>query len=280
MATCFAQSSAAIKYVNARRASHGALANVLMLFLFLGLGNIPMAQGADVCITPGFSEDGTGSNNYLSWFLLTVFLGLAILACCLFLRRSVRRIGELEILLTTSRQQIALLERDLAEADGRQNTLAHERDVTMRNSNVLSVVYAELQSAYERRTQAYERARRAFAEQRDAAIELRNALRTSAPYMQDGYEAAVTLAQHFENCPLGGMITIQTESRFWHTDSDCPELYESGHQIQNRVPCPFCAQSDLAEAPRDQDDLNAGVRIVHAPPGINSMADLVPMDEG
>lgn len=113
--------------------------------------------------------------------------------------------------------------------------------------------------------------------QRDAAIELRNALFISVAEMQNGFEAAMTLVQHFENCPLGAMITIQAESRFWHTDADCPELCESGCQIQNQVPCPFCAQSDLAEVPRDHEDLNAGMKIVHAPQAI-TMANLVPRE--
>ena len=90
-----------------------------------------------------------------------------------------------------------------------------------------------------------------------------NALRLSAPELQTGFEAAHALEVHFERCPLGGMISIQDGARSWHTDSDCPELYVSGREIQNRVPCPFCAQT-----PRDPDDLNAGLRVIHAPDGV------------
>ena len=272
---CYAQSFAVVKYVNARRASHGAVVNVPTLlekfvfktlaFLAAGLGmeNIPLAQGTDVCNTPGFSADETGSNNYLSWSLLLLFLGLVILTLWFALRRSVRRLVELDYQLSTARQQIALLERDLAEAEGRQATVEDERSLVMRNSNVLSVMHGELQQAHERRTQAHDRARRAFAEQRDAEVELRNALRLSAPELQTGFEAAHALEVHFERCPLGGMISIQDGARSWHTDSDCPELYVSGREIQNRVPCPFCAQT-----PRDPDDLNAGLRVIHAPDGV------------
>ena len=34
---------------------------------------------------------------------------------------------------------------------------------------------------------------------------------------------------------------FQDRSGSWHADSHCPELYISGLEIQNRVPCPFCA---------------------------------------
>ena len=283
---CYAQSFAVVKYVNARRASHGAVVNVPTLlekfvfktlaFLAAGLGmeNIPLAQGTDVCNTPGFSADETGSNNYLSWSLLLLFLGLVILTLWFALRRSVRRLVELDYQLSTARQQIALLERDLAEAEGRQATVEDERSLVMRNSNVLSVMHGELQQAHERRTQAHDRARRAFAEQRDAEVELRNALRLSAPELQTGFEAAHALEVHFERCPLGGMISIQDGARSWHTDSDCPELYVSGREIQNRVPCPFCAQT-----PRDPDDLNAGLRVIHAPDGVQLENLRAPADQ-
>ena len=84
---CCAQSFTVVKYVNARRASHGAVVNVPTLlekFVFktldflvavLGMENIPLAQGTDVCVTPGFSADETGSNNYLSSFLLLLRTG-------------------------------------------------------------------------------------------------------------------------------------------------------------------------------------------------------------
>ena len=67
--------------------SHGAVVNVPTVFqkfvfktpaflaALIGLENSPLAQGPDVCITPGFSSAGTGSNNYLNWFLLTFFSG-------------------------------------------------------------------------------------------------------------------------------------------------------------------------------------------------------------
>ena len=84
----------------------------------LGMENIPLAQGTDVC-TPGFSADETGSNR----FLLLLFLALVILTLWFALRRSVRRLVELDYQLVAARQQIALLERDLAEAEGRQVTV-------------------------------------------------------------------------------------------------------------------------------------------------------------
>ena len=87
--------------------------------------------------------------------------------------------------------------------------------------------------------------------------------------MQFGFEAAQTLEAHYERCPLGFMISIQDGSSFWYTDADCPQLYESGLNIQKRVPCPFCAARDLIEVAADQNDPNAGVRIVHAPPDID-----------
>ena len=97
---CYAQASAVVKYVNARHASHGAVVNVLTLFekfvfktCFSAFGirkHIPLAQGSDTCITPGFSEVGTDSTNYLGCFLLKFFLGLAILASWFALLRSVR----------------------------------------------------------------------------------------------------------------------------------------------------------------------------------------------
>ena len=49
-------------------------------------------------------------------------------------------------------QQIALLERDVAEGEGRHVTVENERESVMRNPNVLSVMHGELQQAYERRT--------------------------------------------------------------------------------------------------------------------------------
>ena len=59
-------------------------------------------------------------------------------------------------------------------------------------------------------------------------------------------------------CPGGALRAMPAvwndhhpRHRSWHTDSDCPELYVSGREIQNRVPCPFCAQTDLWEASRD-----------------------------
>ena len=52
---------------------------------------IPLAQGTDVC-TPGFSADETGSNR----FLLLLFLALVILTLWFALRRSVRRLVELD----------------------------------------------------------------------------------------------------------------------------------------------------------------------------------------
>ena len=266
----FAQSSAVVKYVNARRASHGAIVNVPTVFqkyvfktlvflaVLLGLENVPLAQSTDVCITPGFSADGTGSNNYRNWFGLLMILVLAILAllCCTALRRSRRRIGELETLLDETRRQTALL--------------VTERDAAMRNSNVMTVMHVELQNAFDRRTEAYNRARRLFVEQREAARQYQDALRLTAGEMQFGFEAAQTLEAHFERCPLGYMISIQDGSRFWHTDADCPQLYDSGLNIQNRVPCPFCAARDLVEVAADEHDPNAGVRIVHAPPDVNA----------
>ena len=128
--SAYAQSFAVVKYVNARRASHSAAVNVHTLlekFVFktlaflaavLGMENIPLAQGTDIC-TPGFSADETGSNR----FLLLLFLALVILTLWFALRRSVRRLVELDYQLVAARQQIALLERDLAEAEGRQVTV-------------------------------------------------------------------------------------------------------------------------------------------------------------
>ena len=100
----------------------------------LGSENIPLAQGTDACITLGFSADETGSDNQLS--VLT--------------------------------RQIALLDRNLAEAQRRKETVGNERDLLMR-----------FQQAYERRTQACDRARHALVPLRGAAVELRSALRLS-----------------------------------------------------------------------------------------------------
>ena len=94
---CLRTVFAVVKYVNARRASNGAAVNVHTLlekFVFktlaflaavLGMENIPLAQGTDVC-TPGFSAGETCSNNYLNWFLLLLFLGLVILTLWFALR--------------------------------------------------------------------------------------------------------------------------------------------------------------------------------------------------
>jgi hypothetical protein len=195
------------------------------------------------------------------------------------MRRSVRRLGELEDLSGASRRQIVLLERDLAVANGRLMTLEGEGDVTMQNSNVLSVTHSELQQAYDRRTLAYDRARRLPSN--------REMLQLSAAvpcgFLQPNFKLAskplmpwrcILKGVHLELC----MISIQDGSCTWHCDADSPELYATGHEIQNRVPCPFCAQTDLVEVPRGSDNLNAGLRVIHAPDGIQ-LANLVPRDD-
>ena len=79
------------------------------------------------------------------------------------LRRSVRRIGEQDHLLLVLRQQIALLERDLARRP--TSDLGRRARCGDAHSNVLSVLHSELQQAYDRRSVAYDKARRAYVEQ-------------------------------------------------------------------------------------------------------------------
>ena len=232
----FAESENVLKYVNmiptatlagSLAVQHGALQCLSIFWLCLA-ASIPAAQGlvieSDEIVWGRFPE-AIGLNMNQFWILM-----LCVISFCFGwydgMRRQRATLGATARALT---MEIDELRAAAVLATNRANGLSI---VLQTNGVQLERVSADLQRA----TAAYQTAA-------NAAREYQQALQLAVGDLDDGYQARVDLDDHSLVCAMGHPISIQDGTNVWHANEHCDQLYESGREIREVMPCERCSSN-------------------------------------
>ena len=239
----FVDSKKVLKYVNmiptaavagSLAVQCGALQCLSIFWLCLAASSIPAAQGlvieTDETDLGRFKIPLDIINMDQFWILM-----VCVISFCFGWYVGTRR--QRAIASASSRaltMEVDELQAAVAASTNRANGLSI---VLQANGMQLERVSAELQRA----TQAYQGAM-------NAAREHQRALQIAAGDLNDGYQAQMDLEDHSLVCAMGHPISIQDGTNIWHANEHCDQLYETGREIREVMPCERC--STVFQLPR------------------------------